>query len=224
MGPVLWNPEGGLVSADDLTDDQLAAVAERYGVPKRYAAMNRAGWRDDWTKLPAAVDSWLGAPWALTLFGRPGTGKTHAMAIVFRRLLARNLPSGRVPGWWFYLPEVVEAVKAGFDRDVDDPQRHRAERLKERATTVQVGFFDDLGAELGEWGSQLVQSWLELRHARMLSTVVTCNAPNLKALAQRMPRLASRLGEGADYGCVITFEGKDRRSEQGAVTAPAETW
>lgn len=203
--------EGAMMTDVEL----LEALAVRSGCPKRYARYMGVPWNEQWCRLPPGISSWRGAPWALTLYGKPGTGKSHAAALVLRRYLEGSVSKGQTSDLgvrWFYLPEVLEAVKAGFDRDPEDPARRRAEQIKAAAVGVRLAIFDDLGAEVGEWGFALAQYWLEVRHSRSAATVVTTNALSYDELRRKMPRVASRLSEGVDGGFFIHFDGPDRRS------------
>lgn len=196
--------------------DLLIAIAIRCGCPERYARYMLTPWNEQWMRLPAGISSWRGSPWALTLHGKPGTGKSHAAALVLRRYIEARMekdPSADLGVRWFYLPETLEIVKSGFDREPEDPARRRAEWLKGVAVSARLAIFDDLGAELGDWGFSFAQYWLEARHAKSLATVVTTNAASYEEMRRKMPRVASRLSEGVDGGFFIPFDGPDRRSQ-----------
>lgn len=183
----------------------------RYWVPPKYAGYSRATWQDSLRPYPAVLDSWQGDPWCLALFGPPGTGKTLAAAIVFRRSLTRSWPHP-APCRWLYLPDALETLKEGFNQTPESEAYRRAEGIRRAAKTLPLVVFDDLGAELGEWGSQQAQTWLEQRHAAGLATIITSNAKDVDDLRRTMPRLASRISEAARARCVICLTGRDFRS------------
>ena len=201
------------------TDGEMLDRMRRYGVPDNYAGWSRATWDERFRPFPEILDQWKGDPWALSLFGPPGTGKTLGAAIVFRRSLAHTWPHDASVRW-LYLPLALEIVKEGFSTSPESEAYRRAEWIRRTAKTARLVVFDDLGAELGEWGSQQAQTWIEMRHAACLATVVTSNAKDLEALRRTMPRVASRLSEGLRAGCVLELSGKDLRSRLPAGRSP----
>lgn len=203
------------------TEEELQDRMRRYGVPDAYARYSRDTWDAKIRPFPEVLETWRGDPWGLALLGTTGTGKTLGAAIVFRRALVNTWPRP-APCRWLYLPQALEAVKDGFSATPESEGYRRAEGIRQAAKTAALVVFDDLGAELGEWGSQQAQTWIEMRHAAGLATVVTSNAKDLDALRRSMPRVASRLSEGVRAGTVLAFAGRDLRSRAGAATVRGE--
>lgn len=162
-------------------------------IPPRFRSCSREGWRGNWpltmplTWVPTPGKS----PWAVVVWGPPGTGKTHAATALYRELLARF---EHLTGMWLSTEEMVSRVKGEFGGKAVT-QRNIEE--------VDLLMLDDVGrSRESAFTLELVRSILYRRHLNQMPTIVTCNAAKLTDFDVIDPALSDRLsiGEGAFHG------------------------
>lgn len=174
-----WSPDQEQDYAHNFS--RLAHRLAMSGAPERYAQHSWAAWNGQ--RRQDAL-RWAGKPWALVVFGPPGTGKTHLATAVFADLLCRNWT-----GRWYEVAEALEEVKAEFDDDVRDG------RTMHRLRDSPLLLLDDLGAERPtEFAIDRIGHVLRYRYSRELATIITTNHRSLTELDALDPRLSSRLG------------------------------
>lgn len=154
--------------------------------------------------LPGDLRGWPDGDsgWALTLLGPTGCGKTWTAIEVLLRL--REPITARTGN---YRPaRFLDAVEFVDDLRADLDAAHAA---FERAAAIPLLILDDVGAGRStDYSDDRISTLLRKRYNRSLLTVVTSNAPTLKALSAGLdPRICSRLAGGT----VVTLRGQDRR-------------
>jgi len=159
-------------------------------IPNRFRNCSRETWEGPWPLVKA--DSWIPQPgknpWAMVVWGPPGTGKTHAATALYRGLLARF---EHLTGMWLSNEEMLTRVKSEFgDRAV----------TKENLERVDLLLLDDVGrAKESPFTLDLTRSLLYLRHLNQLPTIITSNAQKITDFDAIDPALSDRLSinEGA---------------------------
>ena len=171
------------------------------GVPERYRAVSPS------VAIPQAAESWSGDPWALTILGPAGTGKTWIAVRILCEHWGRQACDGftrrclRARFW--DVSGAMASMKAEFGTDRNG---ETFSSLTETAALV----LDDLGAQREtEYTRDQVSLILRHRYNAMLPTIITSNATSLSQLGDQ--RVASRLSDGI----VITLGGSDRRGKRG---------
>jgi DNA replication protein DnaC len=196
-----WDPNLPFVEPPPPTPEEIAETRRRHlfesaGIPPRYAAVT------DQVRLPGQSDEWNGEPWALTILGPAGTGKTWiAVRLLMKLYDGFNLR--RYATWPKFLDvsTAIESIKSEFGTDNDGKT---LDALMNSCLLV----LDDLGAEREtDFTKDRVSAVLRSRYNQMLPTIITSNATNLGELGDQ--RIASRLSDGL----VITLNGKDRRGK-----------
>jgi len=164
----------------------------RCNVPKRYAMVPRS------MDLPDGLADWQGSPWAVTLMGNAGCGKSF-MAIHLLGKISR----ADGPRSYFYDATVVwQEIKDEFGTD-------RSGTTMDRMRNADVLLLDDVGADrVTDFQAEQLSIVLTDRYNNVRPTILTTNAPNLGAFLS--PRLVSRLSDGI----VIRLSGNDRRGRK----------
>lgn len=185
--------------SDPTPEQARIARLRALGVPARYDAVS-----DD-LQLPQRAEGWTGDPWALTILGPAGTGKTWIAVSLLSRLWAAKAMDGWTKATlrpkFFDTSVAIERIKAEFG----SPE---AGNTLESMMSCQALVLDDLGAEREtDFTKDQVSVVLRNRYNHILPTIITSNAANLGELGDQ--RIASRLSDGL----VITLNGKDRRGK-----------
>lgn len=162
-------------------------------IPPRFRSCSREGWKGTWPlTLPLTWVPTPGkSPWAVVVWGPPGTGKTHAATALYRELLARF---EHLAGMWLSTEEMVSRVKGDFGGDAV---------TKRNIEEVDLLLLDDVGrSRESAFTLELVRSILYRRHLNQMPTIVTCNAAKLSDFDVIDPTLSDRLSisEGAFHG------------------------
>lgn len=172
----------------------MAKIPERYeGVtfeglkPERKAALEK--WIEQY-KSPEGKES-------LMIFGKPGTGKTHALyALLEKRPNLRHR--------FFNAPELIEQIKASFH---DNYARDPVDEIKAFEGYL---FIDDLACERLATGFEQDKFYLIIndRYLKKQPVLITTNF-SLEEIGERLgERIASRL---AEMCFIINFTGPDQR-------------
>ena len=180
-----------------MTNEEWLSQMENLGVPKRYHAVSQE------LRQPAELSGWTGDPWAVTLLGPAGSGKTWIAVHVLALLWGARAGDGFVGR--IYRPRFFDVSEAivGIKRDFDAEQ---SKFTYEHMVNGEAVVLDDLGAEREtDFTKDQVSSVLRARYNSMRPTIITSNATKLSELGDQ--RIASRLSDGI----VITLSGKDRR-------------
>lgn len=154
-----------------------------------------------------------GAPCHLFLSGPVGTGKTSLASCVYRAWLEAG-----AAGMWFTVPGLLDAIRAGFDRET---RSYQPQDLVEAVCTVPVLLLDDVGAErVTDWVAAQLYTVVNRRQER--PTIFTSNL-NTTALAERLggidgERIASRI-EGMCAPHIYEIAGPDLRQAKNRRTA-----
>lgn len=137
------------------------------------------------------------------IVGPTAAGKTVAMAIAFRRLLAAGVEQGG-PGWaraaglcWYDASELARA-RRGWPLGQGDPPQF------ERAIRASMLFLDDLGQERADDGS--VRDVLNDRYAKMLPTIVTSGMRVSEIEARYDTQIVRRILQGGQIVDVFPKE------------------
>lgn len=218
-------PPGWLCHDCQFAAAQAAADAAKAESAREELRRRRADWRESLLSLgvesrEAAVPAtmplgelagWRGDPWAVTILGDLGTGKSWLAA----RLLGEMYCSGAAWGlaWWanprrpedareamwVYVPLLIEQLKAEINAK---PKRSAIEDL----LTAGVLVLDEIGvARDTPYVTEKLGLVTAMRYSRELPTIYTANA---KAIGEKVdPRSATRL----ENTISITLEGGDRR-------------
>lgn len=180
-------------------------LAERCNVPAAYLHATKQGWDESRAPWPSPVDSWKGdgAQSILTLVGEPGHGKTH-VAVSLLAELARN---EEVSGRWYVkphantwtkvimirVPQAVRALRLYYETKDEDPKRIRGKLVPdffaEVADTFDLVVYDDWGGQKSadNWWD-MVEGWVDDRHANQQATLVTMNRLQAKGASARVSR------------------------------------
>jgi hypothetical protein len=152
--------------------------------------------------LPAQLAKWAGDPWALSLLGPTGCGKSW-MAI--RLLAAVAEREGYNPNQDFSSPYIFADCPLSVAEIKSQIRTPDEGRTQERLTKAVVLLLDDVGAERGtEYEQDVVSLILRARYNAQRPTILTSNAASLSEIFE--PRIASRLAAG-----VVPVKGRDRR-------------
>lgn len=140
-------------------------------------------------------------PWILTLFGKPGRGKTKTTATLMRIF---SEGGGRKPTW------------AHYSRAFDRVQRERKELgfspWEDRIIEAGLLAIDEYGASHrvdAEKIDDTVNFWISQRFRAQLPTVINTNARSFDEL--RESRIASRVGAGIYREMKAATDYRDRR-------------
>lgn len=154
--------------------------------------------------LPAELSGWTFDPWAITLLGETGCGKTFT-AIRLLELFERSIFDNRFDkmnprrlGAFADVSLSIEKIKSEFGTD-------RQGDTMNRLSNIGILLLDDLGAERGTpFQEEQVSLILRSRYNNDLPTIITSNAVKISDAVEA--RMASRLQAG-----VFPMKGKDRR-------------
>lgn len=176
------------------TKDELWRKAlSGLGVPAVYLGVPES------LALPATLDGWSGDPWAVTLIGPTGCGKTW-LAV---RLLVKAdgmVPKARDRSRSLFCDAALAVAR--IQEEIGTATEGRTFDALRRATVLLV---DDLGAERGtDYQRERLGLILRERYNEQRPTIITSNAAKIDDVVE--PRLASRLAAG-----VIPVTGRDRR-------------
>jgi DNA replication protein DnaC len=154
--------------------------------------MTRETWTGEWP-LP----EWSGDPWAITLLGPTGTGKTHAATALWRMCL--NTGTFGYFGWWFSVAKALDKIR-------EEILTGTSSKTKAKMMSESLVLLDEVGGEKPtDFTLDAIRGVLTHRYNYQLPTIITSNAATLEVLEKIDPRVASRLAEGE----VITLDGPD---------------
>ena len=176
-------------------------------VPERYRPMSLSTWQPGENEPDPRpnLQRWVTdprRPWALTLIGPTGTGKTHLASAVFALWTA---PGSNRYGWWLDATDAICQL-----REQADPKRapERTTLVAAKLADPRLLLLDDLGCtRMTEYVHEQLMFAVSKRYNDFYPTIITTNAESLEALDAIDPRLTSRLHEGL----VVTLGGRDRR-------------
>lgn len=186
----------------DWTFESFKASQQRTAEQNRqFEAIRQVVWRFAQGKLE---ESWL------VLAGPTGNGKSRlaAAATIHRALHPEDGPNGR----WWNVPEMIDAMKAGFHHDGAEG-RHGVptyEQVMDWLYEAPFIVLDDLGAETGTvWTTGQLYKVLNRRTERRLQTIITTNVdPD-----HLDPRIRSRVAAAAmGFSKVIPLNFTDWRT------------
>jgi hypothetical protein len=153
-------------------------------------------------RLRSELRGWAGSPWAVTLLGNTGTGKTWQAV----RLLAGAYCSGRDGAIFADASLALEAMRQEIDSRDDKGKTLR------RLICAPALLLDDLtGPRDTDYARDRFVLLLRERYNRQLPTIITSNKRDLAELAEE--RLDAAVGSRLATGIVLTLTGKDRRLE-----------
>jgi hypothetical protein len=180
----------------ELANAVLDRLVWLLGVGKRHAQssyntfkMTREGMgKDELTD----IISWRGHGTFLTLFGPPGTGKTHLAVAKMRQTIIEGVRSA----YLYRVPYLMHQIKRGFSTEGADSL--------EDAIKTQLLVLDDLGSErVTDFVADQLYILLGERYAYDRPTIVTSNL-ELGQISEHIDdRVASRLADGL----VVDFNG-----------------
>jgi len=156
--------------------------------------------------LPASIAEWAGTPWAVTILGPAGTGKTW-LAV---RMLCGKWGKAATDGFKarHLRPRFVDVSisMTTIRRQFGSPDDGRE---FDSLVDAECLLLDDIGAEREtDFTRDQLSLILRARYNAVKPTILTSNALNLQAIGEQ--RIASRLSEGI----VITLDSKDRRARK----------
>lgn len=135
------------------------------------------------------------------IFGPVGTGKTHLISGLIRRIVEERL------AWFKFRTGVDMLYEIRSTFNYGDPGE--TDRMIDKFTRTDILIIDDLGAEKStEWARETFYMIIDRRYNMMKRTFITSNL-SPKELANKLnDRLVSRLIEGA---MILKIDGKDYR-------------
>ena len=174
-------------------------ILEAAGVPKQYATRVPSS-----MTLPGALVAWRGDPWAVTIGGKIGCGKTWLAVRLLGEMACEDMSLN--PAKDFYFCDASVAVE-GLRREIaSDTDGKIADRLLESKVLV----LDDFGAERStDFARDRLGMVLRTRYNNLAATILTTNAMDLSPIRELDPRIASRLREGL----MVSMKGEDRRTK-----------
>jgi len=135
----------------------------------------------------------------LVLLGKPGTGKTHLVCALLRRLLAGRRIKEAL---FFYTPTLTHQLS--YQRGYED-----RDALVQQAINTEVLVLDDLGAtRIGDFERDHILMILHERHASNKSVLVTTNESTKTLIDLVGERIVSRIQQSTL--CIV--EGPDNRA------------
>lgn len=150
-------------------------------------------------KLPPVLRGWKGAPWAVTLLGLTGTGKTW-LAV---RLLG-GLYCGGLDGCLFAdTAQALDLIRS----EIDTP---RDGQTFDRLVRARALLLDDVTAPRNtDYERDRLVLLLRQRYNRLAPTIITGNKQTLEELTEE--RLDGPIGSRLALGPWIEVKGRDRR-------------
>jgi DNA replication protein DnaC len=172
------------------------ALKQAIGIPVRYHGYDReqwVRWKDNWP-----LESWRkDPPWAVTVIGPVGTGKTSLATAAMMEYMVETARWA----WWIDWATALESMKREFGG---------TERTAEKLHDERMLLLDDVGInQLTDWSSEVFRNTINYRYAHTFPTIVTMNAETMGDLDDIDPRSGSRLSEGE----VLVLQGSDQRLE-----------
>jgi len=148
------------------------------GIQSRFMRCSLDNYRpDDNTKAHAGAAEFVARfPYTkgITLWGRPGVGKTHIACAVAKQVIEKGYSAvfGSVP-------TLLSSIRAGFNGG------DAADTVLKRYKTVDLLILDDLGKEkVTEWVEETVYEIINARYEYEKPTIVTTNI-GIDAVAER---------------------------------------
>jgi DNA replication protein DnaC len=169
------------------------AVLARAAVPRRFQIpVATLHWPRDPRRPEETLECWRGQPWAVTLQGQPGVGKSQlAVELLYRWQCA---DADLRDAFWIRAGALVRAIVLGQGES-------------ERARTCQLLVLDDLGQGMGNPTAWLVVGEIVAeRYDRESPTLVTTNLRQT-ALERAHAATADRLRSGL----ICELRGRSRR-------------
>lgn len=166
----------------------------RIGVPRAYSAVPAT------MDLPPSCAKWRGTPWAVTILGPTGAGKTW----VGIRLLAELYCSG-LEGRFVDAPAILDRVKAEMSGE-----QTRDRGLFGQLVKAEALLLDDVSAVRDtDYQRDRLVLLLRERYNAQRPTILTSNKLTLADLATS--HLDAPIGSRLAAGIVVAIKGKDRR-------------
>lgn len=143
------------------------------------------------------------------LYGGVGSGKTSLGTCVYRTWLIEQ----GLAGMWFTMPGLLNAIRAGFDRET---RQYQASDLVNAVCSVPLLFLDDLGAErVTDWVPGQIYTVVNSREKK--PTIFTSNL-DLAGLCDRIggidgERIVSRI-QGMCEPHIYHVDGPDLRQSK----------
>lgn len=154
-------------------------------------------------QLPEEIAAWTGKPWAVTLLGPAGSGKTWLAVRLLCGVWGKAATNGFAPRHTRPRFEDVSLAITTIRRQFGTP--NDGEEF-DKLCAADCLLLDDLGAEREtDFTRDQISLVLRARYNAVLPTILTSNALNLQSIGEQ--RVASRLSDGI----VITLDRKDRR-------------
>ena len=203
-------------------EKRLPELLRACGVPQRYHDACMSDFSENYRKMDLDRGYFFS--------GKPGTGKTHLLAAMFKKTVLDMqpelyTPESRTP-WrhpvysdftypmphydndfpvFISAPELLVSIKATFNQRDGLTEKDIIDKYSEAA----VLFLDDLGAEYStEWATGVMFLLIDRRYNAQLRTHITSNL-SLEELAGRLnDRVTSRI---AGMCHVVKMSGRDRR-------------
>jgi len=151
-------------------------------------------------------------PADLFLTGNPGTGKTHLVAGIVRKLIGdgeifKITNPNRPTAIFKTVPDLLLHVRATYGKREGKDEGGIVDTL----STVPILILDDLGAEKpSEWAVSTLYSIIDERYREERPTIVTSNLSLSQIASQLHERIASRLSAGK----IVKLTGPDHRGKR----------
>jgi DNA replication protein DnaC len=145
----------------------------------------------------------------IRIFGPPGVGKTYALFAIIKDLIFhKNMK--QINFEYVSEEDFFANIKASFGYNNSSQIQ---DQLLKRYKTVDVVFYDDMGAASktvsGDWGKQVLMEIFNTRYKEEKTTFVTSNLSLEEISLLISPRIADRLNDMHS----VQISGKSLRSE-----------
>lgn len=149
------------------------------------------------------INSWFKKPKNFFIFcGNPGLGKTYLCACFAKEIIEKNIPIR-----YFNEKSLLEHLRKSIKDDVD--YEYELKRLCDCPFII----LDDLGSarQDKEWGKEIIFSFVDLRYASGLPTLITSNIWVDSMSEFYGPRFASRIRDKENI--ILEINWIDKRIE-----------